>query len=206
MKKNAAGKGELFVISGPSGAGKGTIVERLIRDTEMELSVSATTRAPRPGEREGVSYYFIDRDEFRARIDAGGFLEYAEVYGNYYGTPRQNVTDKLAGGIDVVLEIDIQGAMKVKRSYPEGIFIFILPPSLAVLRERLTGRGTDSGETIELRLSKTREEIAQVGGYDYFVINDDLEEAVRRVEAIVLAEHSRVDDHKEEILEKYEEE
>jgi len=198
---------ELFVISGPSGAGKGTITRRLIEEAEnMELSVSATTRDPREGEVDGVHYHFLGKEEFLARVDAGGFLEFAEVYGNYYGTPRQNVVDKLTSGIDVILEIDIQGAMKVKEAYPEGIFIFILPPSLAELRRRLIGRGTDTMEVIENRLSKTMDEIRQIHSYDYFVVNDDLDTAVAEVRAIVTAEHDRVIDHGAELVKMFEEE
>ena len=123
--------GKLFIISGPSGAGKGTICKRLIEETKVQLSVSMTTRGPRPGEIDGVSYYFTTREEFQKEIENGGFLEYAEVYGNFYGTPKEKVIEKLEQGIDVVLEIDIQGALNVKTVYPEGIFIFILPPSMA---------------------------------------------------------------------------
>jgi len=172
----------------------------------MELSVSATTREPREGEIDGVHYHFLGKEEFLARADEGGFLEFAEVYGNYYGTPRQNVVDKLTSGIDVVLEIDIQGAMKVKEAYPEGIFIFILPPSLAELRRRLIGRGTDTMEVIESRLSKTMDEIRQIHSYDYFVVNDDLDKAVEEVRAIVSAEHDRVIDHGAELVKMFEEE
>lgn len=198
---------ELFVISGPSGAGKGTICRCLMEQAmNMELSVSATTREPREGEIDGVHYHFLGKEEFLARADEGGFLEFAEVYGNYYGTPRQNVVDKLTSGIDVVLEIDIQGAMKVKEAYPEGIFIFILPPSLAELRRRLIGRGTDTMEVIESRLSKTMDEIRQIHSYDYFVVNDDLDKAVEEVRAIVSAEHDRVIDHGAELVKMFEEE
>ena len=209
MKEICKRSGELFVVSGPSGAGKGTICRELLTAKEgkgIALSVSATTRKPREGEEEGVSYYFIDKETFLKRVEEGGFLEYAEVYGNYYGTPKQNVIDKLEQGIDVMLEIDIQGAMKVKESYPEGIFIFILPPSLEELRNRLIKRGTDSMETIELRLSKTMDEIRNIMGYDYFIINDDLAEAVEKVKDLVSAEHSRVNDHGRELIEYFEEE
>lgn len=199
--------GELFIISGPSGAGKGTICKRLLEDADnMVLSVSATTRAPREGEIDGESYFFIDKKTFLERVEAGGFLEYAEVYENYYGTPKENVMEKLEQGIDVVLEIDIQGAKKVKEAYPEGIFIFILPPSLKELRRRLIGRGTDSIEVIEKRLSKTLDEIRQIYSYDYFVINDDLDVSVSEVESIVIAEHDRVVDHGEELVKMFEEE
>ena len=199
--------GELFIISGPSGAGKGTICKHLLEDaTNMVLSVSATTRAPREGEVHGESYFFIDKETFITRIEEGGFLEYAEVFDNYYGTPKENVVEKLEQGIDVVLEIDIQGAKKVKETYPEGIFIFILPPSMSILRKRLTGRGTDSMDIIDMRLSKTLGELSYIEEYDYVVVNGELEEAVDRVKAIVVAEHSRVTENINELIERYKEE
>lgn len=206
MKEYLNNTGKLFVVSGPSGAGKGTICKRLIEDTAVEVSVSATTREPRNGEIHGVHYTFMTKEDFLAKVDAGGFLEYAEVYGNYYGTPIENVMNKLEKGIDVVLEIDIQGAMKVKENYPEGIFIFILPPSMSVLRKRLTGRGTDSPEVINMRLAETMKELTYIEKYDYCVVNGELEEAVKRVEAIVIAEHSRVSKNINELIERYEEE
>ena len=165
-----------------------------------------TTRAPRNGEVEGISYFFTDKDTFIERVNAGGFLEYAEVYGNYYGTPKQLVIDKLKEGIDVVLEIDIQGAMKVKENYPDGIFIFILPPSMSELRKRITGRGTETEDAINLRLSKTLSEISYIDKYDYCVVNGLLEEAVSRVKSIIVAEHSRVAEDVRTLIERYEEE
>ena len=199
--------GELFIISGPSGAGKGTICKRLVEETEnIQISVSATTREPREGEVDGVNYFFLDKDTFKKRIDEGGFLEHAEVFDNYYGTPKAPVEEKLADGIDVLLEIDVQGAAKIKETYPEGIFIFILPPSLNELRNRLINRGKDSMEVIEKRLSLALGEIQQMFMYDYFVVNDDLEEAVNLVKSIVEAEHVRVQDHGVEMLKIFEEE
>ena len=207
MDHNCEHPAELFIISGPSGAGKGTICSRILEERGgIELSVSATTRQPREGEVEGVNYFFIDKPEFERRIGEGGFLEFAEVYGNYYGTPKQNVLERLAEGKDVLLEIDIQGAMKVKESYPEGIFIFILPPSKAELRRRLEGRGTDTQEVIEARLAKTMEEVRQIHGYDYFIVNDDLDQAVYEALAIISAEHDRVKDHGDELIRMFEEE
>lgn len=202
--------GKLFIVSGPSGAGKGTICKRLIEDSDagkIELSISMTTREKRVGEVEGESYYFISEEKFLQKISDGGFLEHAQVYGNFYGTPKEKVLEKLSEGVDVVLEIDIQGALKVKEAYPEGIFIFILPPSMSILRKRLTGRGTDSMETIDMRLSQTFEELSYIEEYDYVVVNGELDEAVNRVKAVVIAEHSRVTNAIKRILmEKYKEE
>ena len=198
--------GKLFIISGPSGAGKGTICQRLVEESKVEISVSMTTRNPRPGEIDGKSYYFTEREDFLTEIEKGGFLEYAEVYGNFYGTPREKVIEKLSNGVDVVLEIDIQGALKVKEAYPNGIFIFILPPSMAELRKRITGRGSETEEAINLRLSQTLKEVSYIDKYDYCVVNGVLEEAVARVKAIVMAEHSRVSQSIYKLIEKYKEE
>ena len=199
--------GKLFVLSGPSGAGKGTICKKLLEETEkLELSVSMTTRSPRPGEVEGISYFFTEKEKFEEHIRCGNLLEHAQVYGNYYGTPRAPVLEKLAAGIDVILEIDMQGALKVKESYPDGVFIFILPPSMSELRKRLTGRGTETAEAIELRLGETLKELSYIEKYDYCVVNCVLEEAVARVKAIVVAEHSKVAFTAEELIASYKEE
>ena len=199
--------GKLFVLSGPSGAGKGTICKRLLEETDkLDLSVSMTTRKPRVGETEGVSYFFTEKEVFQEHIKKGNLLEYAEVYGNYYGTPKTPVLDKLSRGIDVILEIDMQGALKVKESYPDGVFIFILPPSMTELRKRLTGRGTETAEAIELRLGEALKELSYIDKYDYCVVNGVLEEAVARVKAIVVAEHSKVAFTAEELIESYKEE
>ena len=199
--------GKLFVLSGPSGAGKGTICKRLLEGTDkLDLSVSMTTRKPRVGETEGVSYFFTEKEVFQEHIKKGNLLEYAEVYGNYYGTPKTPVLDKLSRGIDVILEIDMQGALKVKESYPDGVFIFILPPSMTELRKRLTGRGTETAEAIELRLGEALKELSYIDKYDYCVVNGVLEEAVARVKAIVVAEHSKVAFTAEELIESYKEE
>lgn len=198
--------GKLFVLSGPSGAGKGTICKQVLKETDVALSVSMTTRKPREGETEGVSYYFTNKADFLEKVAADGFLEYAEVYGNFYGTPKAPVIERLAAGGDVILEIDMQGALKVKENYPDGVFIFILPPSMAELRKRLTGRGTETAEAIELRLGETLKELSYIDKYDYCVVNGQLAEAVARVKAIITAEHSKVTFTAEELISKYKEE
>lgn len=204
---NTSCKGKLFVISGPSGAGKGTICDRIIKETKgIELSVSMTTRAPREGEVEGKSYFFTTHEEFKKEIEAGGFFEHAEVYGNFYGTPKKKVYEKLEQGTDVLLEIDIQGALNAKKAYPEAILIFVLPPSMSILKSRLIGRGTDSQEAIEMRLSKTKAELTFIDQYDYCIINDELEDAVNAAKAILLAERSKVTADIHKLIERYEEE
>lgn len=199
-------KGLLFVVSGPSGAGKGTICKKLIEKIDIDLSVSMTTRKPRPGEIDGKNYYFVTEEEFKETISKDGFLEYAKVYGNYYGTPKATVLKKLEEDRDVVLEIDIQGALKIRDSYPKGIFIFILPPSMAELRKRITGRGSESEDDINLRLGETLKEVSYIDKYDYCVINGEINEAVNRVAAIIKAEHSRVSKDIYELIAKYKEE
>lgn len=199
--------GKLFVFSGPSGAGKGTICKRLLEEVdELAVSVSMTTRAPRNGEVDGISYYFTEKEAFEEHIAQGRLLEYAEVYGNYYGTPKKPVIEKLQAGIDVILEIDMQGALKVKENYPDGVFVFILPPSMSILRKRLTGRGTETQEAIELRLGETLKELSYIEKYDYCVVNGELEEAVARAKAIIMAEHSKVAFTAEELIASYKEE
>ncbi len=184
--------GLLIVISGPSGTGKGTICKSLFqRRPDIFFSVSATTRPPRSGEVDGVHYYFMDKTAFEARLARDEFLEWALVYGNYYGTPRGPVMDTLAAGKDVLLEIDVQGALKVKEKAPEGVYIFIVPPSLNVLRKRITGRGTDTAEVIEKRMGEAVSEMAHMNEYDYIVMNGVLEEAVHKVESIITAEKCR---------------
>lgn len=199
-------KGRLFVVSGPSGAGKGTICKKLLEKVDIELSVSMTTRKPRPGEIDGKNYYFVSEDHFLQTIQEEGFLEYAKVYGNYYGTPKDIVLKKLEDGKDVVLEIDIQGALKIRESYPKGVFIFILPPSMSELRRRITGRGSETEDDIKLRLGETLKEVSYIDKYDYCVVNGEINEAVNRVAAIVKAEHSRVSEDIYELIEKYKEE
>ena len=185
----------LFIISGPSAVGKGTIVKRILKsDGKVHLSVSATTRNPREGEEEGVSYYFMSDEQFVKAVGEGGFLEHASVHGHYYGTPKAPVMSQLKAGRDVILEIDVQGAMQVKESYPDGVFIFILPPSVDALRSRIMHRGTESEEDIQVRLGAAQREMEYLEHSDYYVVNDDLEKAVDSVKKIMAAEHWKVTD------------
>ncbi|MDD2483873.1 MAG: guanylate kinase [Eubacteriales bacterium] len=199
-------KGLLFVVSGPSGAGKGTICKSLTERSNIDLSVSMTTRQPRPGEIDGVSYYFVPKEGFLENLENDGFLEHACVFGNYYGTPKAPVLESLEEGRDVVLEIDIQGAMQIRQSYPKAIFIFILPPSMAELRKRITRRGSETEAAINERMGKALKEVSYIDKYDYCVVNGELKEAVDRVIAIVKAEHSRVAEDVYDLIEKYKKE
>ena len=199
-------KGKLYVITGPSGAGKGMICRELLKDFNNEFSVSMTTREPRKGEVHGREYYFVTEEEFLRSVDEDNFLEHAKVYDHYYGTPKDMVTKQLERGHNVILDIDTQGGLQVKKSMPESILIFVLPPSLAVLRERLEGRATDSQEVIEKRLSKAADEIKLIGEYDYYVVNNEREETVSRVKSIMTAEESKVPDKVKDIIKNYEHE
>ncbi len=184
--------GLLVVISGPSGAGKGTICSRLKEEfKDLKVSVSATTRKPREGEEEGTSYFFINEEDFIKRINNDEFLEYAKVYGNYYGTPKSEVFKQLDEGNDIILEIDIQGALQVKKNYPKGVFIFILPPSLSELNKRIENRGTDSKEVIMKRMQCAYDELNYAFEYDYVVVNDEVETAVEKIKHIIFAEKNR---------------
>lgn len=181
-------KGILIVLSGFSGAGKGTLVRKLLETYDnYALSISMTTRAPRPGEAEGVHYFFTDREHFEAQIAAGGLIEYAQYCGNYYGTPRAYVEEQLLTGRNVLLEIEIQGALKVKELFPESLLLFVTPPSGAELERRLRGRGTETEEVIASRLARASEESEGMEAYDYIVINDDLETCVEELHHIVEA-------------------
>ena len=200
-------KGLLLVVSGPSGAGKGTICKALLnKNDQIKLSVSATTRKPRNGEVHGVNYFFIEKEEFTKMIENGEFLEYAQIYDNFYGTPKAAIIECLEKGQDVILEIEMQGARQIKEVYPEGVFIFVLPPSLEELKSRIVGRGTETQEEIEKRFSCAFEEINQIVNYDYFIVNEDIEKSVSDVEAIICAEKNKVTRYKNKIIDKFKEE
>ncbi|MBM5799151.1 MAG: guanylate kinase [Cyanobacteria bacterium M_surface_9_m1_291] len=178
--------GRLTVITGPSGVGKGTLVSRLLqRHPQIVLSISATTRTPRPGESDGVQYYFLSREAFEQRVAAGGFLEWAEFAGNLYGTPREPVETQLKAGRPVLLEIELEGARQVRQSFPDGVQLFIKPPSLAELEARIRGRGSDSDEAIARRLERARIELAAEGEFDAALVNDQLDTALAQLEALM---------------------
>ena len=185
--------GLLFIVSAPSGTGKTTLAERLVQLVpDLQMSRSYTSRQARSGERDGVDYNFISRERFQEMVDAGAFLEWADVFGNFYGTARADAEALMAGGKDVVLVIDVQGARQVRRRETDSVGIFVLPPSTEILESRLRGRSKDSEEQILRRLDVAREEVGEYASYDYVVINDQLETAVDRLRAIVLAERARV--------------
>ena len=185
-------KGLLLVLSAPSGAGKGTIIKRLMDDDRsLKLSVSATTRSPRPGEVDGEDYFFLSREEFDGLVKNGEMLEHAEYVGNCYGTPKGPVESWLNDGLDVILEIDVQGGAQVKKIMPECVSIFILPPSMRELENRLRGRSTEKDEAVEARLEAARKEVHCAEDYDYVVVNDTVEQAVEEIKTIIAAEKHR---------------
>lgn len=184
--------GVLMIVSGFSGAGKGTLMKRLLESHDnYALSISMTTRAPRPGEIHGKHYFFVEKDEFEKTIAEDGLIEYAQYCGNYYGTPKSYVEQCLNEGRDVILEIEIQGALKVKKKFPEAVLVFVTPPSAMELRKRLIGRGTETKEVIDKRLSRAVEEAQGIENYDYIVINDELDRCVEDIHAIVMALHCK---------------
>lgn len=190
-------KGLLIVISGFSGAGKGTLMKKLMENFDQyALSISMTTRAPREGEVDGREYFFATREQFEDKIKQGGFIEHAQYCGNYYGTPKDYVKEQLEAGKDVILEIEIQGAMNVKEQFPDAVLLFVMPPSIAVLHQRLTGRGTETEEVILERLQRAKEEAVGIEDYDYIIINDDLDTCVNEL-------HTLLDKTHEEIQEQY---
>ncbi|MCH5155187.1 MAG: guanylate kinase [Clostridiales bacterium] len=185
-------KGLLFVISGPSGAGKGTIYSRVIQKTGMKRSVSVTTRQPRMGEVEGVDYYFRTEEQYQQMIAAGEFLETAEVYKNFYGTPKAPVFENLENGHDVLFEVDVHGARSIKKKYPEAISIFVMTPDFEILEQRLRARGTETESSLKTRLGAAKRELGKYELFDYIVFNDDIEQATQEVLDIVTAEKRKV--------------
>jgi len=189
---HAASRGTLFVVSSPSGGGKGTLIRHVLEVVEnLRYSVSYTTRAPRPGEVDGREYFFVNREIFEEMAGAGEFLEWACVHGNLYGTAKNQVIEETAAGADIILEVDVQGAASVRQLLMDSVSIFILPPSFEVLRQRLIARGTDSPDELELRLRNAPEELKQYSAFDYVIINDEVDRAMGQLAAIIYAERAR---------------
>ncbi|MBP7072448.1 MAG: guanylate kinase [Clostridia bacterium] len=187
-------RGLLIVIAGPSGAGKGTICRELLRNygKNLELSISVTTRKPRDGEAEGVHYFFRDMEEFFRMVENGELIEFAKVHDNYYGTPKKYVMEKLEEGKNVILEIDVQGAVKVKEIFDEAVLIFVIPPTFADLKKRIEGRGTETQNDICKRLKNAYDEISHAVNYDYIIVNDDIKDAAVKINCILIAEKCRL--------------
>ena len=184
-------QGILTVVSGFSGAGKGTLMKALLNRYDYGLSISATTRAPRVGEEDGREYFFLTRERFESMIEQGELIEWAEYVGNYYGTPKKYVEEQLAAGKDVILEIEVQGAFRIREQFPDALLLFITPPNAKELKNRLVHRGTESMDKIEKRLNRASEEAVFMKQYDYIVVNDDLDECVEHLNGIIENEHSR---------------
>ncbi len=196
-------KGLLIVISAPSGAGKTTICRDFLeKNPHMNYAVSTTTRLPRDGEKDGIDYYFTDIDKFKKMIDDDAFLEYAKVYNHFYGTSKREVMEKVDCGLDVLVDVDTQGAESIRKIYPESVQIFILPPSIEILEKRLRDRGKDADEVIDFRLSKVKEEINEAKNYKYFIINDEVDKAVDSFQAIINSEKLLIS-RNQDVLEKY---
>lgn len=193
-------KGILFVLSGPSGVGKGTVRKTLFKQADdLKYSISVTTRQMRPGEQDGIDYFFKTKEQFEQMIERDELLEYAKYVDNYYGTPKQYVEDMLNEGFDVFLEIEVQGALQVKEKFPEGVFIFLIPPSLEELKNRIVRRGTESKKLVTNRLKEAQKEIKMMYAYNYVVVNDDVYRAVDKINAIITSEHCR----RQRIMEQY---
>lgn len=205
-KDNILEEGRLFIVSGPSGAGKSSICEALYRDGTFVRSISMTTRARRGREIPGVSYYYVSDEEFQKTVEEDGFLEYAGIYGHRYGTPKAPVLKNLSEGRDVVLEIEMQGAMQAKKAYPEAIMVFILPPSMQTLRDRLIRRGTEDEEQLRKRMKESLAEIKLIKDYQYYIVNENLEHSIEELRAISQGGGTPVPEDVSEIVSKYEEE
>lgn len=194
-------RGILTVVSGFSGAGKGTVMKELVKKPDYKLSISATTRLPREGEVDGREYFFLTREKFESMIEVGQFIEHAEYVGNYYGTPKKYVEEQLEAGYNVILEIEIQGALHVKEVFPDALLLFIVPPSAKILKERLINRGTEDNATVNKRMNRAVEEAQYMEQYDYLVVNDKLDDCVEAVHHIILSEQDKVKYNKEFICE-----
>lgn len=185
-------KGILFILSGPSGVGKGTVRKRLFEQkTDLKYSISMTTRNMRPGEKDGIDYFYKTNDEFEYLISKNELLEYAKYVNNYYGTPKEYVVNTLNEGYDVFLEIEVQGALQVKKNFPNGVFIFLFPPSLEELKNRIVNRGTESNDLVMNRLKQATKEIELMDAYDYVVVNDNIDHAVEKIKSIIQSEHCK---------------
>ncbi|WP_027340741.1 guanylate kinase [Halonatronum saccharophilum] len=193
MLNSKNNKGNLIVLSGPSAVGKGTVLRSLLQDyNDISYSVSATTRKPREGEVDGIDYFFMSKDKFKNLVDDGEFIEWAKVHNNYYGTPKNYVKETLAKGKDVILEIDIQGAKQVRDNFSGGVFVFLAPPSLEDLKDRITKRGTESDSVIDLRMENATKELEEAKNYDYLIVNDEVDRAVDKLRSVIIAQRCMI--------------